>query len=102
MDDNKFDFQQGFYVPIANHFFTLKIEVINLESGGVFSSKLKEHVLDSYEIRLPDIHKEPFSKDGTLVLPIKPITDYKKVGLKMADDTNAVNDTDKKMVNNEQ
>jgi len=60
MDSNKFVYQQGFWVPIANHFFTLKIEVIALESAGFFREKFNEHVLDSFEIRLPDLHKDPF------------------------------------------
>ena len=99
MDSNNFVFQQGFYMPVASHFFTLKIEVINLESVGFFRENFKEHVLDSYDIRIPDLHKDPFQKDGSLVLPIKPITDYKKVGLKLAED--ASGDADKKGGNND-
>ena len=84
--DNKYDFYQGFYIPVANHFFTLKIELINMESVGLFRESFKEHVLDSYEVRLPDLNKEPFKSDGTLFLPIRPIQDYKKYGLKLAED----------------
>ena len=84
--DSKFEFKQGFYIPVANHFFTLKIEIINLESVGFFRENFKEHVIESYEIRLADINKEPFQKDGTLVLPIKPIQDYRKLGLKLPED----------------
>ena len=84
--DNKFEFKQGFYIPVANHFFTLKIELVNLESVGFFKETFKEHILESYEIRLPDINKDPFQKDGTLVLPIKPIIDHRKFGLKLQTD----------------
>jgi len=55
--DTKFEFNQGFYIPIANHFFTLRIEIINLESVGFFRENFREHVLESYEIRLPDLNK---------------------------------------------
>ena len=58
--DNKFEFKQGFFIPVANHFFTLKIELVNLESVGFFKETFKEHILESYEIRLPDINKDPF------------------------------------------
>ena len=58
--DSKLDFKQGFYIPIANHFFTLKIELINMESVGFFRENLKEHVIETYEIRLSDINKDPF------------------------------------------
>ena len=58
--DNKYDFKQGFYIPVANHFFTLKIEIINMESVGFFRENFKEHVLESYEIRLADLNKDPF------------------------------------------
>ena len=61
---------------MASHFFTLKIELINLESVGFFSEKHKEHVLETYEIRIADINKDPFQKDGTLVLPVRGIADY--------------------------
>ena len=84
--DTKFEFNQGFYIPIASHFFTLRIEIINVESVGFFRENFKEHVLESYFIRLPDLNKKPFQKDGTLVLPIKPISDYKKLGLKLPED----------------
>lgn len=101
--DSKLEYKQGFYIPVANHFFTLKIEIINMESVGFFREKMQEHVLDSYEIRLPDLHQDPFQEDGTLVLPIRPIPDYKKVGLKLAEDAQgtAGNDSNAK-TNNEQ
>ena len=84
--DGKHDFKQGFYIPVASHFFTLKIELINLESVGFFSEKHKEHVLETYEIRIADINKDPFQKDGTLVLPLRGIADYQKKGLKLNDE----------------
>ena len=43
--DSKYDFKQGFYIPVAGHFFTLKIELINMESVGFFRENFKEHVL---------------------------------------------------------
>ena len=43
--DTKLDFNQSFYIPVANHFFTLKIELINMESVGFFRENFKEHVL---------------------------------------------------------
>ena len=58
--DCKYDFKQGFYIPVASHFFTLKIELINMESVGFFRENFKEHVLETYNIRIPDINKEPF------------------------------------------
>ena len=78
--DSKLDFQQTFYVPIANHFFTLKIELINLQSDGWLREHFIEKVLASYEIRIPDLNKAPFQADGTVILPI-PKFDYKKCGL---------------------
>ena len=60
--------------------------MINLESVGFFRENFKEHVIDSYSIRIPDLNKDPFQKDGTLVLPIKPIADYRKLGLKLPED----------------
>lgn len=84
--DSKFEFKQGFYIPVANYFFTLKVEIINLENTGFFREKFEEHIIESYEIRLPDLNKDPFQRDGTLVLPIKPIQDYRKLGLKLPED----------------
>ena len=57
-----------------------------MESVGFFRENFKEHVLETYNIRIPDINKEPFQKDGTLVLPIKPLSDYRKYGLKLMAD----------------
>jgi hypothetical protein len=86
ISDNKYDFKQGFFIPVASHFFTLKIDLINMESVGFFRENFKEHILESYEIRLADLNKEPLLKDGTLYLPIKPISDYRKLGLKLPGD----------------
>ena len=86
ISDNKYDFKQGFYIPVASHFFTLKVDLINMESVGFFRENFKEHILESYEIRLADLNKEPLEKDGTLILPIKPISEYRKLGLKLPGD----------------
>lgn len=81
--DWKLDFNQTFYIPVANHFFTLKIEILNLHSDGWLTEHFKEHVIASYQIRIPDINKAPFDEDGNLALPIimKEKVDYKKLGL---------------------
>ena len=60
MEQGKMDFNQNVYLPIANHFFTLKIEVINLHADGWLRGNFKEVVLQTYEIRIPDLNKEPF------------------------------------------
>lgn len=57
-----------------------------MEASGFFRENFTEHILDSFEIRLSDLNKEPFQKDGTLVLPLKPIRNYKKLGLKLPED----------------
>lgn len=66
---------------MANNFFTLKIEVINIQSDGWLREHFKEHVIASYQIRLPDINKEPFDSEGNLVLPLPEKIEYKKLGL---------------------
>lgn len=58
--NEKLDFNQTFYIPTPNNFSTLKIEVMNLQSDGWFKEHFKENLIASYEIRLPDIKKEPF------------------------------------------
>ena len=45
---------------MPGHFFTLKIEVLNVLSDGWFREHSRENVIASYEVRLPDINKEPF------------------------------------------
>lgn len=47
-------------MPTPNNFSTLKIEIMNLQSDGWFKEHFKENLIASYEIRLPDIKKEPF------------------------------------------
>jgi hypothetical protein len=37
--------------------------------------------LASYDIRLPDIIKEPFDEDGNIKLPLPAKLDWKKLGL---------------------
>jgi len=64
------DFNQSFYLPLANHFFTIKVEVINLHADGWLREHFKESVLASYDIRIPDLNKEPFKSDGSIRLPV--------------------------------
>ena len=61
-----------------------------MESVGFFRENFTEHVLETYEIRLADINKDPFQKDGTLVLPIKPISGLSKYGLVLGKDAQGV------------
>jgi hypothetical protein len=44
-------------------------------------------VIASYEIRLPDIDKDPFDDNGFIKLPISEFIDAKKLGLKAVPDT---------------
>jgi len=67
-------------MPVANHFFTLKINLINLKSDGWLQEKFKEFVIASYEFRISDLNKPPFNSDGSITLPI-PKFDSKKLGL---------------------
>jgi hypothetical protein len=68
--DSQLDFQQRFFIPVHNHFNTLKVEVINLLNDGWFREHVKETVIAAFEIRLPDIHKVPFDDNGYIKLPI--------------------------------
>jgi hypothetical protein len=43
--NDKLDWNQIFFIPTPNHFATLKVEVINLQSDGWFKEHFKEHVL---------------------------------------------------------
>ena len=80
--DQRLDFNQFFYIPVSNNFFTLKLEVINLSSDGWLREHYSEQILATYQIRIPDINKAPFAPDGSLSLPINILgLDYKKVGL---------------------
>jgi hypothetical protein len=67
-------------MPVANHFYTLKIDLINLQSDGWLREKYKELVIASYEFRISDLNKSPFHSDGSITLPI-PKFDSKKLGL---------------------
>lgn len=69
--DAQLDFRQRFFIPVHNHFNTLKVEIINLLMDGWFREHVKETIIASFEIRLPDIDKEPFDENGNikLVLP---------------------------------
>lgn len=40
--DSDLMFNQIFYIPIHNHFYTLKIEIINLLNDGWFREHVKE------------------------------------------------------------
>lgn len=68
--DTDLDFQQRFYLPVHNHFNTLKIEIINLLNDGWFREHVKEQIIATYEIRMTDIDKEPFDENGYIKLPI--------------------------------
>jgi hypothetical protein len=39
-------------------------------------------VIASFDIRLPDIDKEPFDESGNIKLPLSDFIDPKKLGLK--------------------
>ncbi len=68
--DGKMDFNQTFYLPVANHFFTIKAEVINMHADGWLREHFKESILYTFEIRIPDLNKEPFLPDGSIKLPL--------------------------------
>jgi len=80
--ETKIDFNQSVYLPLANHFFTIKIEVISLHADGWLRDRFKESILQTYEIRIPDLNKEPFEADGSIRLPLTGF-DYKKCGLNL-------------------
>jgi len=40
----------------------------------------------SFEIRLPDLQKEPFDEEGNIRIPISDQIDFKKMGLKAVPD----------------
>jgi hypothetical protein len=68
------------FIPIANNFFTLKVDIINVTADGWLREHFKEHIIASFDIRIPDLKKEPFKPDGSIRLPFSKI-DYKKLGL---------------------
>lgn len=79
--DTKLEWNQSVYMPVPGHFFSLKIEILNVLSDGWFREHSRENVIDSFEIRIPDINKEPFQKNGTLVLPLRDKIQFKTLGL---------------------
>ena len=85
--DSQYEFHQRFFVPVHNHFNTLKVEIINLVNDGWLREHVKEQTIASFDIRLPDIDKEPFDEIGYIKLPIlENCMDYKKLGLKPTHD----------------
>jgi hypothetical protein len=81
--DSLLEFKQKFYIPVHNHFNTIKIEIINTLNDGWLRNHLKECVIACFEIRLPDIGKDPFDENGFIKLPISEgKIDIKKMGLK--------------------
>ena len=44
-------------------------------------------MISSYDIRIPDIDKDPFDLDGWIKLPITELIDAKRLGLKRVDET---------------
>jgi hypothetical protein len=79
--DSRLDFYQTFYIPVANHWFTVKVELINLQSDGWLREKYIEKVISSFEIRISDLNKPPFNTKGFIKLPLPTNLDYKKYGL---------------------
>jgi len=79
--NEKLEWNQTFYLPIPHNFATLRVEVINLQSDGWFKEHYRENLVACYDIRLPDINKEPFDPSGYIVLPLPEIKDPKKLGL---------------------
>lgn len=53
-----------------------------MENDGWFREHMKEQVIATFEIRLPDVGKEPFDEYGNIKLPINEVLDVKKLGLK--------------------
>lgn len=79
--NEKLDFNQTFYMPTPSNFCSLKIELLNLQSDGWFKEHFKENLIASYEIRLPDLKKEPFDQYGNIALPIPLVKKPKELGL---------------------
>jgi len=85
LHENEDKFEQVFYLPVNNHFNTLKIELMVQVQAGWFSDSRKDVAVISWEIRVPDIEYEPFDLDGTIKLPIAlSEADLKKYGAKLA------------------
>lgn len=56
-------------------------------NDGWFREHKKEQVIATFEIRIPDIDKEPFDDNGMIKLPISEQVDPKKLGLKPVPET---------------
>eukprot|EP00347_Sterkiella_histriomuscorum_P021039 403335495 len=84
--DSQLDFMQRYYIPVHNHFNTLKIEIINILNDGWFREHVKEQIIATYDIRMTDIDKEPFDENGYIKLPISELIEFKKVGLRPVQD----------------
>ena len=79
---------------------TVKIELINMESVGWLREQFKEHIFESYEIRLPDINKDPFRSDGSIMLPIhEREQEYRRCGLQSIMDPQTKNTKEVKGAN---
>jgi len=48
---------------------------------GVLSESFKDMTIARFEIRIPDLHKEPFSADGNINLPLPKNLNWAKLGL---------------------
>ena len=59
----------------------LKIDILTIINDGWLKDHVKETLIATYEIRLPDIDKAPFDFNGYIKLPLPEITDFKKFGL---------------------
>ncbi len=70
----------NFFYAFANHFYTLKIDLINLQSDGWLRNKYKELVIASYEFRISDLNKSPVDSDASITLPKRKF-DSKQLGL---------------------
>ena len=81
------NFDSKFYIPLHNYFSKLKIEIFNLHSDGWFTMHTKDQLIESYEIKIPYIDKEPFDEFGSIKLPISELIDHKRLGLKKVEDT---------------
>ena len=52
-----------------------------MQTEGWLIETSVEKVIMSYEIRICDIDKQPFNKDGWIQLPVPKTMDYTKLGL---------------------
>ena len=59
----------------------MRIELINLQTGGWAQKRPKEILVACCEIRLCDLGKSPFDESGWVQLPLPEISDYRKLGL---------------------